>query len=68
MRIRGGTNGILSAIECGLCDPGNPAVPEESKHRATTLKGSDLRRVKVKESRRRREHAKRLRSREDRST
>lgn len=65
MRIRGGTNGLLSAIDCGLCDAGNAALPETVKERRPTLKGSDLRRAKVRESRRKREHAKK---RKERST
>lgn len=43
MRIRGGTNGLLSAIDAGLIDPENAAIPEEAP-RLKKLTGSDLRR------------------------
>ena len=43
MRIRGGTNGLLSAMDAGLVDPENAGLPEEVKDRGK-LKGSDLRR------------------------
>lgn len=43
MRIRGGTNGLLSAIDAGLIDPENAALPEEPRE-CGRLSGADLRR------------------------
>lgn len=49
MRIRGGTNGLLSAIDAGLIDPENAALPEEPPA-CGKLSGADLRRNKKKDA------------------
>ena len=58
MRIRGGTNGLLSAIDAGLIDPENAAIPEELKE-CGKLSGADLRRNIKRDAERNKKRAKR---------
>ena len=62
MRVRGGTSGLLSAIDSGAIDPENAALPEDIYERPN-LRGSDLRRVICRDSKRKKDYAKRAKKR-----
>ena len=59
MRVRGGTAGLLAAIEHGICDELDAKDPVDIPFRHA-LRGADERRAVKREARRRRKHAKRL--------
>jgi hypothetical protein len=65
MRVRGGTNGILSAIDSGRIDPENAALPEEPPPARKRLHGSDLRKYVQRDREREKRVAKRIKRRDE---
>lgn len=65
MRVRGGTNGILSAIDAGRMDPENAAYPEDGPAARKRLHGSELRKYIQRDKEREKRFAKREKKRNE---